>query len=621
MAHTFENQKQADDAFRANCSPRYGRLESLEKWAEGRQYDTRQGWFDDSGDVPLWERAPAIVYPVVDIAASSFVDLLLGEGRYPEFTTKPSENEGDEDNGLNPEDSAIVDRFIRETHRLARFSAYSRDALYTAMVCGSHAAIHGVRSGKPFVDLVPAKWCEPELGTEGEVLRLEVRYPYQEQFKNSSGKWEVRTKLYRRVIDDKRDVEYLPADANANGIEPQWVENKARSVNHSLGFCPVVWYPFMRGCVPVNEVDGKPIHRNITDEIHQHDIARSQWHRGALMSEPQVIEVGVEPGYSPTSIGRKPEVYTSVDGSAKFNSPEELARLKARGVINGGYGGDSPRQARKKGPGFPWQYPSPDTKVQVLTYPGEALKAQEDNCRDLRLKLQESMAVIFLDPESIKFAATTSGKALQAIKQKQIDRCGQYRDDIEQRLFEPSVSMQLRIAQRVMAAGQKLKTPGATKVKPILDTMIQGGEWQPPTVYTRWGDYYAPDPAEQQTIVNMVIAALEAKVPVLTVRAAVQKLAPIYGIENVEAFIEELMNEREQLAKEAAERFASEQGLMHEAAKKFDDGESDDEDEPESDDSDDDEDSGPDRARRGGKPASAPGTRVRGARSAAAAKE
>ena len=578
MAIKFENQDAADKAFTANLSPRYCRLESFEKWADGRQYDGMQSWWDDSGDKPLWERAPAICYPVVDIAAGSFVDLLLGEGRYPEFTTKPSEDESTEDNGLSPEDSALIDRFIRETHRLCRFRAYSRDALYTGMVSSSTAAIHGVRNGKPFVDLVPAKWCEPELGLEGEVLKLEVRYPYQEQYKDGNGKWTVRTRLYRRVIDVKRDVEYLPGDAREDGIEPAWVENKARSVDHGLGFCPAIWYPFMRGCVPVNEIDGKPIHRHVTDEIRQHDIARSQWHRGALMSEPQPYEIGVTPGYSPTDIGRTAGIPSSEDGKATFQNQEQLDRLKASGKVTGSYGGSAPtRAARKKGPGWVWQYSDPKTQVGVLTYPGEALKAQEDNCRDLRMKLQESLAVIFLDPDSIKFAATTSGKALQAIKQKQIDRCGQYRDDLDQRLFEPSVSMQLRIAQRVLANKQKLKTPGAAKCRDILNAMIVDGEWQPPTVYTQWGSYYEPDPTEQETIVRMALAALEAGVPMVTLELAVQKIAPIFGIENVAALLKTLESERAVRTAEAAKRFAAEQGAFHDRAAKLTDDTEDDE--------------------------------------------
>ena len=566
MPGMFENQDQANRAFRENCSPRYLRLDGFEKWAKGTQYEGKVSWWDDS--VPLWERAPCVCYPVVHIAASSYVDLLLGNGRFPEFSTKLGEDESDEDNGLDPEESAAVDRFIREHHKLCRFRAASRDALLSAQSCGSVCEIHGVRNNKPFVDMLPAKWCEPKLGVDGEVLELEVRYPYIEQYKQQNGKWAVRAKLYRRVINDKRDVEYLPADANENGIEPSWRENKDRTVDHNLGFCPVVWYPFMRGCAPVNEIDGQPIHATITDEIQQHDIARSQWHRGALLSEPQIVETGVDPEHNPTELGRAPVIISTEFGGPLGAKGSPTAQT---GKITGGYGFGGAPKARKKGPGYPWRYPDPATKVFQLTYPGDALKSQEDNCRDLRLKLQEALSVVFLDPESIKFAATTSGKALEAIKQKQLDRCDQIRDDLTDRYFEPCVSMQLRIADTLMARGQKLRVPGHEKVKPILAKFREGGEWQIPTLQVRWGSYFAPDPAEQKIIVEMVLKALEAGVPLLTVKVAIQKLAPIFGIENVTAFIEELEAERQARQDEADERAAQaterEQKTLHEMNK------------------------------------------------------
>jgi hypothetical protein len=547
----FENQDQANRAFRENCSPRYLRLDAFEKWAKGTQYEGKVSWWDDS--VPLWERQPCVVYPVVHIAAGSYVDLLLGNQRFPEFSTKLGEDESDEDNGLDPEESAAVDRFIREYHKICKYRAASREVLMGSQQSGSACEIHGVRNGKPFTDVLPAKWCEPKLGVEGEVVELEVRYPYIEQYRQQNGKWAVRAKLYRRVIDQKRDVEYLPAAANENGIEPSWRENKERTVEHNLGFCPVVWYPFMRGCAPVNEIDGQPIHATITDEIHQHDIARSQWHRGALLSEPQIVEIGVDGDHNPTELGRPPVIISTEHGG--ILGPKGVPTAQT-GKVTGGYGYGAGQKARKKGPGYPWRYPDPETKVQQLTYPGDALKSQEDNCRDLRIKLQEALSVVFLDPESIKFAATTSGKALEAIKQKQLDRCDQIRDDLTDRYFEPSISMQLRIADAIMSRGQKLRVPGAQKVKPILAKFREGGEWQIPTLQVRWGSYFAPDPAEQKVIVEMVLKALEAGVPLLTVKVAIQKLAPIFGIENVTAFIEDLENERLERQAEADERAA-----------------------------------------------------------------
>lgn len=455
MTEQFEGATEAAQIFRANTSPRYRRLEWLESWVEGTQYADRTcDWFDD--DAPLWERRPCVVYRAVELAICSYQDLIFGETRFPAFSSRPGEDEQDDEAGLEEEASKLLDRFIAKHHKLSSFSAYCREGLAAAMGCGTAVGLHGVRAGKPFAELVPAKWCTPELNLEGAVERLEIRYPYVEEYKNADGKWAVRVKLYRRVIDAVSDTTYFPALATEEGTEPNWKADPAQTVQHDLGFCPVVWYAFMKGCQPVNVIDGKAIHAKATDEIAQHDIARSQWHRCALLSEPQIAEIGVEPGYSPTDEGR-----TAGVPSTEFGGPLPHG-TKATGFY---LAGGSQEPARKKGPGYVWQYPSDKTKVEVLTMGKDALEAQHTNVSDLRLKVQEELCVVFLDPENIKFAATTSGKALEAIKQKQIDRCGIYRDDIAERFLQPSIDLQLRIAAKLQ---ESLRVPLIKKVLPIL---------------------------------------------------------------------------------------------------------------------------------------------------------
>lgn len=440
----LEDRDAAEKAYRANLSPRFIKLDSLDSWVEGRQYAGLKSWWDDC--VPLWERAPCFVYPVAKIAIMSNVDLVLGEGRFPAFSSSPGEGEEDEEDGLGEEDSAKLDRFINKHHTICRFRAHCREAFTAAQSCGTAVAVHGVRAGKPHADLIPAKWCVPKLGYSGEVLLLEIRYPYIEQYKKPNGAWGLRTRLYRRVITDTNDITYYPAEAREDGVEPRWVADPAQSVTHGLGFSPVIWYPFDKGCVPVNEIDGHSIHGAFRDEIRGHDIAISQRHRGALFSEPQMCEIGVNPGYNPTDDTGRTAVIPSVD---------------ADGNVSGWYLANEPTgpssAARKKGPGYVNQYGDPETKVQYLTYPGDALKAQDENATDLRRKLQEMLCVVFLDPDNIRFAATTSGKALEAIKQKQIDRCSIFRDDLRDNFLLPSLDMQLRIASKV---GKGLRVPG-----------------------------------------------------------------------------------------------------------------------------------------------------------------
>jgi hypothetical protein len=445
----FEGAEEAQKAVEANTSPRYKRLEALERYVTGRQYDGLKSWWDDS--VPLWERAPCIVYPVTQIAIQSNTDLVLGEGRYPSFSAKPGEDEAEDDSGTDEKSAEDIDRYLTEYHRLSRFKAHCRDAFSAAQGCGTAAAIHGARDGIPFANLIPAKWGTPDLGLHGEVLELEIRYPYLDEYKKPDGKWAVRAKLYRRVITTTQDITFLPADADRNGMEPVWRQDPERTLSHSFGFCPVIWYPFMKGCQPVNVIDGQAIQANLTDEIRQHDIAISQRHRGALFSEPQDVEIGVDPGYNPTALGRTPAIVsTEKGGAAGPGNP-----------VTGGYGSGTGQPARKKGPGYVWQYPNPDTKVQRLVYPGDALKAQDDNARDLRVKLMQSLAVVILDHESVQGIRQLSGKALEAIKQMQLDRCDQFRDDVRDGFLLPSIDMQLRISQKL---GKTLRVSGIDKM-------------------------------------------------------------------------------------------------------------------------------------------------------------
>lgn len=545
----IEGLAEAERIAKANMSPRFCRLTELEKWATGEQYEGRASWWDDSNDVPLWERAPCIVYPIVQIAAQSNVDLVLGESRAPKFTAHPGEGGDDGDGGLDEESIKALDRYLSNYHRLSRFRSHCREAFTAAQQSGTAVSIHGTREGLPFNELIPAAWCIPTFKSFPELKSLEIRYPFIEEAKGSDGKWRAVCKIYRRVIDEVSDTEYLPAEANEHGTEPAWTVNKDRTVKHNLGFCPVVWYPFMVGARAYNVIDGDPIHKRITDEIQAHDIARSQWHRGALLSEPQLYEIGVAQGFNPTDAGRAALVPVTEHGGA----------IGPSNPIRGAFvGGPQSQGARKKGPGYVWQYPSPDTKVGAVMYPGDALKAQQDNCSDLRIKLQESLAVVFLDPENIKFAATTSGKALEAIKQKQIDRCGQYRDDLRDRFLLPSVAMQLRITQKL---GVSISVPGLQKALPVIEK-ITGN---PSAIDVVWGSWFDTDPNEQRTIVEMVKAAL-ADNPLIPLRVALEKLAPIFNIENIDAIIQALEEEKAERQAEADAQAEREARVFHAAA-------------------------------------------------------
>ncbi|HVJ19918.1 MAG TPA: hypothetical protein VM686_31100 [Polyangiaceae bacterium] len=62
----------------------------------------------------------------------------------------------------------------------------------------------------------------------------------------------------------------------------------------------------------------------------------------------------------------------------------------------------------------------------------------------------------------------------------------------------------------------------------------------------KWGSYFAPDVAEQKQVVELVAAARTAKQ--ITGRMAMEKLAPVFGVENIEAALTELEEENDAAA-------------------------------------------------------------------------
>ncbi len=65
--------------------------------------------------------------------------------------------------------------------------------------------------------------------------------------------------------------------------------------------------------------------------------------------------------------------------------------------------------------------------------------------------------------------------------------------------------------------------------------------WQSPTVTVKWGSFFPSDAADEKLIVDTVVAAT----PHTTKRMRMEKLAPIFGIENIDAALDDLEGEQE----------------------------------------------------------------------------
>lgn len=535
----LEGYSEAQIAIAENTTPRALYMAQLEAWADGSQYDGRPSWWDTS--VPLWDRAPCVVYPVVQTSVASNTDLVLGEGRWPLVTSSPDEDDTDfDDDALDEESSKLIDRTIAEVHRVTRFRVVTKQCFRSAQTCGTGVMLFGVRDGRVFAETTKARWCEPELDSHGRVLRLVIQYPYLECYRRNDGKRAVRAMLYRRVIDDVSDTTMLPAVARADGHEPKWTPDPKLTVQHGLGFCPVVWYAFDAEISTVEEIDGHAVHALILDEIRAHDFVNSMHHRAALYAgDPQWTETGVDLGSNPSSTGKVTEFPATLHGGGESGANPRVGVYRT---------GPARSTGRRKGSGEVWQYENDKTKVELHTLPGDALKALDDNAHGLRMMLCHVLAVVDLDPENIKFAATTSGKALEAIKQRQIDRCDTYRDDVGDKLIIPATEMLLRI---LATRGEQVCMRGKSKWLAVLrklgETVCAGA------LSLKWGTYFKPDALEDQQMVTTSVTAYDAGL--ITRRMAVQKLRRVYGIENVDQALEQIEAEAQERAQKQAEAF------------------------------------------------------------------
>jgi hypothetical protein len=90
--------------------------------------------------------------------------------------------------------------------------------------------------------------------------------------------------------------------------------------------------------------------------------------------------------------------------------------------------------------------------------------------------------------------------------------------------------------------------------------------WLKPSLALRWGSYTKLDGDEQGQIVDATIKAKDGGL--ITRRMAVEKIAPIFGIENVDAVIAALEKEDATNAAKALEQNKAEQKALHELASK-----------------------------------------------------
>jgi hypothetical protein len=528
-------------------TPRVCELEQLQAFFEGTQYAGRAHFFND--DVPLQERAPIICYKLCAVGVESNVAFAMGEGRFPQVLSLASENDQTFDKalGISDDESPVVDSFNAKLIDLARLEQVFRQAYRMAQASRSVAIVLGFRAGLPFADLVWSKLCSPSFDdplAPERCTRLEIRYRYTEPWRHptlTGGEWWTRVWEYLRVIDATSDTVYWPvAIWQDTDVGADAARSPVKSTTpHGFKFCPVHWYARNRESLVGTTPDGKALHDGQLGLLEQLDMAVSQRHRAAIYAgDPQTVLSGVSEDDLVGGTGR-----AARPALPDLNGAPAARQWRAAFDASGGNGG--PRLRR--GVGQVWQITDPAGRAILLTLPGDALKALDDDAKDLVSKACDALGVTLFDPSSVAGSGDLSGRTLAFLFSRQINRVSQDREDLGRCCILPVLNLFYRM---ILATKDGVYLPGLAKVTPILSRFyrpVAGATapvWFAPQLKLKWGDYFEPSDADEATRVKAAIDAYTARI--ITLKSAVEHVRSVFTIGSVDQYVDALKDEQDE---------------------------------------------------------------------------
>lgn len=259
---------------------RVWRLDVLKRVLDGTLYDALPYQFHEergaSGEyIPLRNRRPSVRYALCRIVVEDSVSLLFSEGHFPTVDC-PDRNIRD----------ALAD-VIKETRlNLTMTQAAMRGAI------GSVAIVMRVLRGRIFFAVLDTTYLTPEWDPQAPdtLLRVTERYKVSSDQLASNGYDIVGTGVdywFQRCWDRKSETWFIPLPINSP-IEPEIDEG--RSVQHGLGFVPLVWIKNLPGPSSTGDmIDGACTFRSAVETQIEIDYQLSQAGRGLKYSSDPTL--------------------------------------------------------------------------------------------------------------------------------------------------------------------------------------------------------------------------------------------------------------------------------------------------------------------------------------------
>lgn len=451
--------------------------------------------------VTVRDKRPTAPLQLVKQVVDRFTEMVFSDERKPQVVVE-----------RDPDTQALLEEIQKESE----FWTVMRGARDKGGSVGSVLVTAHLREGKFGYEIHNTKdcivlWKERRTWTPQGILKM-YRYPVEEDIVDKKTGELVGTRevmyLYRRIITDMVDVVYMPVRLEPGQANVEWEPDPALTVEHDLGFFPGVWIQ--------NKQD--------SDSMDGDADAEGAWQ----------LSDSADRLYSQQNYG----VYNNLDPTPVISVDEKQV------AVGGGLRKGSDNAL----------YVGVDGGASYMEMAGTSIEAADNTLTRAVNTFLAICRCVLVDPEKISGAAQ-SAKAIEYIYAPMLGRCGDFRSQYGQGVIK-LMRITEKMCRNFMGVSVNLGEGRIGVFKLDLPPRIiqvpgRDGETQEvvqehklgPGGHMKlvWGPYFAPTKQDdQQEIANATAANQGRLIDRVT---AARKIAPIFGVTDVEGTVKRAQEE------------------------------------------------------------------------------
>ncbi len=542
--------------------PRYKELAELQAYFESKQYDGRPDFWsgtkhDGDAPVPLRLRKPCIIYPLPKAASQQVVRFMFGDRKFPQLKVEPQKDDAYAQLTLTAEEAETLAHGLVDIIENGGFKSTIRALAVRGLSERTAVGILAIKKGRFAVDLAHAKDCYPVFQNDDpndELLSVTWCYQYDLVKETPEGPKKELT-WFRRDVDATSYLQYPPIKVEPNKPDVDW--GTPTVTPHDYGFCPVLWIRNLSEDGERGNIDGASLYEGLGDQFDALNFALSQRHRGInFFGTPQPYETGVEDGDGPEADGNK----TGPIGYSKASDGRGAEIERGGGRQSQGV---SKTRARRMAPDRIWSYEGTQVTVGLIETTGKAFEVATLHVKDIRERALEAMSVVLAGMEQFTSGGgEMNAKFLVLAFAPLLNLVAELRDATWwPNGLQALLSMALRILAKTKGEGivmpkAKILAELVTRFEVLTTTDGPQGKreenvWMLPKITPVWGDAFDPSNAEVTEAVTSAVTAKEGGL--IPQKQATQYVATYFGIDDVDAAVEELVAKADEDAAKALE--------------------------------------------------------------------